>query len=237
MRAYKIADMEADFAKNLVDSNGNKYKVSEGVFPYVKALTLPNHKHFIKEVRAKKRVVLHETMGVLKGDLATLTKSQVSTAFVIARDGTAYQLFNPEHWAYHLGPSGNGSYSNATESASSIGIEISGLGPLKLKDGVLSDIYGVAYCRESDTHLYDVVPQYRGYTHFTRYTDAQYATLKQLVADLTAKYKIPATFLPDDQLYSHNVAGAVRAGVSTHTNWRKDKLDVAPNFDFKRIKP
>ncbi len=237
MRAYKLADMEADFAKNLVDSNGNKYRVSEGIFPYVKALSLPTPKHFIKEVRAKKHILIHETFGVLRGDLATLTKSQVSTAFLLARDGTAYQLFHPDYWAYHLGPAGDGSYSNATESASSIGIEVSGIGPLKLKDGVLYDIYGVAYCKQSDNHLYELVPQYRGYSYFTKFTDQQYDTLKRLIADLAAKYKIPHTFLPSDQLFAYNVKGAQRAGISTHTNWRKDKLDVAPNFEFRRVMP
>ena len=49
--------------------------------------------------------MLHFTAGSIEGDILTMTKANsfVSVPFVIARDGTIYQLFSSGHWAYSLG--------------------------------------------------------------------------------------------------------------------------------------
>lgn len=234
MRIDTLDKWEADFAANLVDSNRKKFTEVKGVFPYVRHLKLPNPVHFIPERRAKKRIVLHFTAGVLKGDIATLTTNKVSTQFVLARDGTAYQLFDTDFCAYHLGPASDGSYSNTQMSFSSIAIEITNIGPLKLKDGVLYDIYGKAYCSEDDTDSYDKV-SFRGYDYYASYTDAQYETLDRLLNDLCLKYDIPETMLPSERRHAYGPKAAQGVGISLHVNWRKDKFDLAPNFDFSRV--
>jgi N-acetyl-anhydromuramyl-L-alanine amidase AmpD len=226
--------MESDFSKNLVDSYGKKFTESSGIFSYVRAISLPNPAHFVAQKRAKKRIVIHGTAGVIKGDIVALTTNKVSTAFVLARDGNLYQLFNPEYSAYHLGPSNDGSYSNTDMSFSSIAIEISNIGPLKLVDDVMYDIYGKAYCGIDDSSYYDQV-DYRGYKYYASYTDKQYDALNRLINDLCLKYGIPKTTLQSEARYAYSPKAAQGVGISTHVNWRKDKFDLAPNFDFKRI--
>jgi N-acetyl-anhydromuramyl-L-alanine amidase AmpD len=234
MRAYKIPQWEADFYKNLVDSYGKKFTAIQGTFPYVRHLKLPAPQHYIAQKRAKKRILLHFTAGMLKGEIGTLTTNKVSTQFVIARDGTAYQLFDPEFCAYHLGPSNDGSYSNSEMSFTSIAIEISNIGPLKLVDGTMYDIYGKPYCAESDGQYYDQI-SYRGYDYYATYTSEQYTTIKTLINDLCLRYDISPTMILPSQRHTYGPKLAQSVGISLHCNWRKDKVDLAPNFDFAKI--
>jgi N-acetyl-anhydromuramyl-L-alanine amidase AmpD len=234
MRIDILPKMEADFSANLVDSYGKKFTVVPGAFPYVRHLKLPNPTHFIAEKRTKKRIVCHFTAGVLKGDIATLTTNKVSTQFVLARDGTAYQLFDTNYCAYHLGPSNDGSYSNTQMSFESIAIEISNIGPLKLKDGVMYDIYGKPYCAEESTSYYDKV-SFRGYDYYASFTSAQYKTLNNLLNDLCLKHSIPHTMISPGLRHAYGPKAAQGVGISTHVNWRKDKYDLAPNFDFSKL--
>src|SRR5687767_2033322 len=51
--------------------------------------------YFYPATHTKERIVLHFTAGNLRSDMQSLTTQgrHVSVAFVIARDGTIYQLF------------------------------------------------------------------------------------------------------------------------------------------------
>ncbi|MFK7807572.1 MAG: N-acetylmuramoyl-L-alanine amidase, partial [Saprospiraceae bacterium] len=62
--------------------------------------------YYYNEAVEKDQIVLHHTAGNLQGDLGALTKENwhVSVAFVIARDGTIYQLHGSNQWSHHLGP-------------------------------------------------------------------------------------------------------------------------------------
>lgn len=233
MRYNKIPDIEKTFKQNL-SAGGKTFKKVQGIFPYVFGLEAPKKTHYIEKKLKKNFIVCHNTCGVLTGDIPTLTETTVSTAFVLARDGTAYQLFNPDYSAYHLGI-GEG-YKNSECSFSSIGIEISNMGPLKKSGDALIDIYGKEYCSINDTAAYDKV-SYRGYDYFASYTPEQYDTLRKLIADLAAKYGIKKTLLPEMQRFE-TVPKTVLAGVAgivSHVNFRKDKLDLAPNFDWSKI--
>ncbi len=81
----------------------------------------------------KDQIVLHHTAGNLQGDLGALTKKNwhVSVAFLIARDGTIYQLHPADRWSHHLGPDALGG--NKKRSSRSIGIELSNYGWLDKK--------------------------------------------------------------------------------------------------------
>lgn len=233
MRYKKLKEIEAGFRSSL-SAGGKKFKQVSGVFPYVVGLQAPKNTHYLEKKVKKTLIVCHNTCGVLTGDIATLTEKTVSTAFVLARDGTAYQLFHPDYCAYHLGI-GEG-YRNSESSFSSVAIEISNMGPLKLVGDKLVDIYGKDYCSVTDTGAYDVV-KYRGYDYFASYTDEQYATLRILLADLAAKYGIKKTLLPSDVRFESvpkQVLSGI-AGIVSHVNFRKDKLDLAPNFDWSRV--
>ena len=61
--------------------------------------------YYYNEKFNKEKIVLHYTAGYLKSDIRALSQKNwhVSVAFVIARDGTIYQLHNSDLWSYHLG--------------------------------------------------------------------------------------------------------------------------------------
>ena len=98
--------------------------------------------YYYKQKYAKKKIVTHFTVGHLQGDINSLTNPQrghVSTAFVLGRDGTVYQLFQSYFWSYHLGRGAIGG--NGTNSKFSVGIEISNYGPLIKRGNNLETVY------------------------------------------------------------------------------------------------
>ena len=119
--------------------------------------------YFYTEETSKEKIALHFTAGHLQGDLGALSRKDyhVSVPFVIARDGTIYQMHHSKYWSYHLGRNALGG--NKTQSQKTIGIEISNYGPLTLRDGNLETAYSRPksnptrvdiYCKESDTDKY-----------------------------------------------------------------------------------
>lgn len=198
--------------------------------------------YFFNEKIKKERIVLHYTAGHLKGDMATLTKHNyhVSVPFVIARDGTIYQLFSSGAWSYHLGPGAIGG--NKNQSQKTIAIELSNYGFLNKNGTQLETIYSSAfrpdvYCSTNDTALYKrLTRKFRGENYYATFTDAQYESLIILLRYLTALYDIPRAFLPVAQRYDtfHGVTGF--RGIVSHVNYRvSGKWDIGPAFDWDRM--
>ena len=192
----------------------------------------------------KEKIVLHHTAGHLKGDLRALTREDhhVSTAFVIARDGTIYQLHHSNKWSYHLGRKSVGG--NKKQSQKSIGIELSNYGYLlkngeqletpytKSKEGGSADVY----CALEDQGLYTQLPKkYRQHHYYATFTDAQYEQLILLLKYLTRTYNIPVAFLSEDIRYTTTEEAAAFNGILSHVNYRKDKYDLGPAFDWDRV--
>ncbi|RYF46045.1 MAG: hypothetical protein EOO39_50325, partial [Cytophagaceae bacterium] len=93
-------------------------------------------------VYAKERIVLHFTAGTIGGDMSMLTRQDyhVSVPFVIARDGTIYQLYSSKFWSGNLGGDAIGNAGNAQDKCT-IGIEISNYGYLAERNGNLETYY------------------------------------------------------------------------------------------------
>jgi len=249
MNYKNIPAYEADFRAKGVDSDGKQFKLTPvkvtipntaDTFEVVTANLANGDKSFYyTDTPAKERVVVHFTAGYLKGDLAALTKkdNHVSTPFVVARDGTIYQLFPSKNWSYHLGKGAAGG--NDPMSKSSVPIELSNVAYLREKNGTLVDPYGAAYCTTADTDAYQALSTpYRGYTRFATFTDAQYKSLINLLRYLTATYKIPAAFLPEPQRYDVYQNVASFKGITTHVNYQPQsygKWDIGPAFDWTRV--
>jgi N-acetyl-anhydromuramyl-L-alanine amidase AmpD len=245
----KIPSYEADFRAKGIDSDGKQFKLSPSKvqipnstqsFEVVGANLANGDKSFYyAEEAAKQRIVVHFTAGYLKGDMAALTKkdNHVSVPFVVARDGTIYQLFSSKYWSYHLGKGAAGG--NEAMSKSSIAIELSNVAYLRDKNGMLVDPYGAEYCSPSDAGAYQALGKaYRGYTRFATFTDAQYTSLTNLLRYLTATYKIPPAFLPEDKRYDVYADVASFKGITTHVNYQPEsygKWDIGPAFDWARV--
>ncbi|HVG43814.1 MAG TPA: N-acetylmuramoyl-L-alanine amidase [Longimicrobium sp.] len=249
MNYKNIPAYEADFRAKGVDSDGKKFNLAPAkvtipgtadTFEVVTAkLANRDESFFYKETPAKERVVVHFTAGYLKGDMGALTKkdNHVSTPFVVARDGTIYQLFASKFWSYHLGKGAQGG--NSPMSKSGVAIEMSNVAYLREKNGTLVDPYGAPYCSTADTDAYQALPTpFRGYTRFATFTDAQYKSLVNLLRYLTATYKIPAEFIPEAKRYDVFKDVASFRGITTHVNYQPEsygKWDFGPAFDWARV--
>lgn len=207
----------------------------------------PNTFHF-KEAADKKRIVLHFTAGPLSSDIAQLTPAAgqpnqfVSVPFVIARDGTIYQLFSSKHWAFNLGmKAADGNVDHIFE-RESIAIEISNYGVLIPGDEVLKTIYDKPgrpdiYCNKDQTDAYiKLAESFRKREFYATFTEIQLDATIRLIRWLTEKYSIPKEFLDIKDRFSHKSSSQNFAGITSHVNYRKDgKWDIGPAFDWDRV--
>lgn len=247
MLASAIPQHEQEFRTNGIDAAGKKHLLSpltvpipgeSGQLQVIRAQPASGDTSFYySETPAKRRIVLHFTAGFLKGDIASLTRPHfhVSVPFVVARDGTIYNLWSSAFWSYHLGPNSVGG--NEAMSKSSVGIEISNVGPLRKKGSqLLLSNPGVdsVYCNDTEFQYFQLIP-FRSFNYYATYTDAQYQSVITLLRYLTAQYQIPRQFLPPDQIFVTTGAVAQFSGITSHINYRTDKFDIGPAFDWQRI--
>ncbi len=248
MKATSITRHEASFDKTGIDALGKKFVLKPEIVKIkgtTEKLTIVDCKrdnqstaYYFKEVTEKKKIILHYTMGYLKGDIATLTNDHVSVAFVIGRNGSIYNLFDSKYWSFHLGPNAIGG--NTEMSKQCIGIEISNIGPLKKIGKNLVTTYSDTdvYCTIDETQYYTALPsKYRGFDYYAKFTENQYTAVSQLLKFLCGKYNIPATFIDENQRYellSKNKFVNF-TGIASHVNCRTDKTDIGPAFDWKKI--
>lgn len=230
-----LEEDEEDFAATLVDAKGQKFKPRCASVKGAIRLDPGHSKYYYKEKTTKQKIVIHFTVGYTSADCATLTgNTHVSVSYVVARNGNVYELFNPDYWSFHLGPGSTGG--NTVQSKSTIGIEVSNFGPLTehpTKPDILMDIYGFPYCMKEHTDYYVYNP-YRGYDYYATFTDAQYQSLDSLLLRLCRKYDIVHSFLPPEDRLKH-FNEVPKAGILTHANYRSDKQDVGPAFDWLRV--
>jgi N-acetyl-anhydromuramyl-L-alanine amidase AmpD len=252
MRVEKVAKTEKLFKEKLTNANNTKYAKMEDIKLDKCKITpiSPGYdSYYYKTKTSKDKIILHYTIGHLRGDLATINKkdSHVSVPYLIARDGSIYELFNPEYWSYHVGRGAVGG--NGNMSKSGIGIELSNYGPLTLSsDGkqLLTAYTGKrkdVYCDVSQKKYYTKVdPKYRGCKYFATHTPAQYKALKELIDYLCKRFDIPNRYFGHETDGSRfkTFANAAEAkkfkGICSHVNFRKTgKTDIGPAFDWDKI--
>lgn len=248
MKAISIPGHEASFQTNGIDAVGKKFILTDETVKIkgsadtitVTDCTRDNKSkaHYYEEATSKTKIILHYTMGYLKGDIATLTKGHVSVPFVIGRNGVIYNLFASKYWSYHLGAGAAGG--NTAMSKACIGIELSNIGPLKQIGNNLVTTYSDTdvYCTLNDTQFYVKLPaKYRGFEYYARFTENQYTALAGLTRFLCGKYNLPKTFLSEPKRYQLLTADEFTGftGIASHVNCRKDKTDIGPAFDWDKL--
>jgi len=239
MRATKVEAHETSFFDTGVDSGGKKHILTpfdaDGV-PMIGAKLQNGDKSFYYEEEVpKERIAVHFTQGYLKGDIDTLTKpnNHVSVAFVVARSGAIVNLWPSNLWSYHLGKGAAGG--NKEMSSRSVAIEISNIGCLTKTNAGMATEYGDVYCDVAEQEYYTEVAPFRERTHYATFTDAQIDATIKLLRYLCAKFDIPPAFLPPDKRYGIVNDVANFRGITTHVNYRKDKWDIGPAFDWDRL--
>lgn len=228
---------EVRFRQTLVDAHGSQWSEVKPFYPNAFGIQKQDKSYFYDKEYEKKRIVIHATHGYTSGDVANLSKRHVSTAYLISRDGTVYELFHPAKWSYHIGSVPSDYWcTNTSESRETIAIELSNIGDLRehnRKPDILLDAWGFPYCMKENAEYYKEV-SYRGHDYYATYTDKQYKALDSLLLFLCRSFGIVHSFLPVDERMSY-IDYEPKAGILTHVNYRKDKVDVNPTFDWLKV--
>lgn len=187
---------------------------------------------YFTQKHSKTMIVLHHTSGGSAQSSIQWWKTEnnkVAVAYVVDRDGTIYQAFPDDCWAYHLGlhnvPTGE-------LDQRSIGIEISCAGGLSRDaEGVLrafDKTSGPAF----QAPVTNLEKAWRGYQFFESYTEQQYVAVCDLVASLLVKY--PTIQKKTPKLHNDFAMPALRYynGIVTHCQLRADKSDCHPGFPW-----
>jgi len=214
--------------------------VSHGGQPRIDrtTLALPSSQYYPVETK-KDLLILHFTAGgSARSAVETwkATPEHVATAYVVDLDGTIYEVFPPSCWAYHLGIKGG-----TVHERRSIGIEIVNVGPLQPAGEDRASLnwwpraWGTKYCGADESNKF-VEAAYRGKRYFAAFPEAQVEAVSGLVRHLCDQFglerRMPAR---NQRLDCDPGAFAGYTGIATHANFRPDKWDIGPAFNWDRL--
>lgn len=214
---------------------------------------------FIAKETKKRKIVIHATVGLLASDLPTLTsQKQMTTHYIVARDGTIIEVYPPKYWAFHLGKGAIGG--NGAMSQESIAIEVSNYGPLELKnkgdkanpaDDKFYTVYGSLYGSGNEKvdakgfvgggnpSVTKLLNAYRGYKYYASITEAQYSALNALVTALCNKFAIPLSTIEYEnrfKVFENDQKAKDFQGICSHVNFRPSgKWDLSAWCDWDKI--
>lgn len=209
-----------------------------------KSMALAPGQYFRQKFK-KDLIVLHFTAGSSARsafDSWRSTTTQVATAYLVDTDGSIFECFPPEYWAYHLGVSGPES-AGWRHDKRSIGIEIANVGSLRIDAQNPQQLnwwpnnFGTKYCTLAESTRYVAAP-FRGFSHFASFPSVQCDAVASLVSHLCEELKIPRVLPPVAQqtAFDMDFFKSFR-GIATHQNFRKDKSDIGPAFPLSRVAP
>ena len=216
---------------------------------------------YFKEETNKTQIVLHHTVG---GSALSTFKywqsnpDRIATSYLVERDGTIYEVFDPLYWAFHLGlklPK------NILYNQRSIGIELASEGSLRtgneLNKKSNSTRFDINYLYAFDIdnppftyakklyHLYNddvnghkffnAGTEWRDYMFFDSYDEPQIVATIALVKHLCEQFSIPKQLIPNEDKLEFDLATLDHSGIITHANCRTDKTDLNPAFDWQRL--
>jgi hypothetical protein len=190
---------------------------------------------FYPSVEKKTQIFLHHTAGLTaKGaiDWWNQTPEHVGTAFVVDRDGTIYQTFEPDRWGYHLGIKGDDDYVEKH----SVGIEIVAAGNLYKAPDEEKFMFFPLFPNKAG---WKVIPTeevtvlgspWRMKNFYHKYTDAQIESIIFLIHMLRHDFGIEI----QDKLghfyeYNADVVAKKLPGLWSHSTVRADKNDIYPD--------
>ena len=217
---------------------GNKNKIME--INTSKAL---NSSQFYNSAKEKKQIIWHHTAGTTADGAIgwwNQTPEVVGTAFVIDRDGTIYQIFDPKLWAYHLGVRAkDGGDVNDLDEKQSIGIEIVAAGPLHQDETGKFFHYPLwpnksAKNKVNQDEVWDMGEEgWKGNRFYHAYNDKQIEALFGLTKKLMTDFKIPVQAdIGKMYEFSTEVVKNKTPGIWSHSTVRKDKSDIVPHPSF-----
>ena len=163
---------------------------------------------------------------------------KVGTQFVIGRsslkddfwDGRILRAFDDKFWAYHLGVGKNSKNLNSR----SIGIEVCNYGPLvENKNGVFLNYVNNPI---HESQVVELATPFRGYQYWEKYTDLQLESLRKLILHLVDKWNIPyERGIYNREWFEYSDRWFSTGGLRTHTQVRRDKLDMFPQPELIQV--
>ncbi len=181
----------------------------------------------------KRSIFLHHTVGTNAMSAWrwwNSTPDRVGTPYIIDRDGTILEVFDPSMWAFHLGIRGDDNW----QEKHSVPIELVSAGPLRFENGEFR-----FYPLWPNKMRYTIIPEeevmtlkkeYKGHKYWHDYTDAQYESLKWLIGYVCMNF--PSMDVSNDMDKFHQFDQSVitdhKPGIWAHSAVRKDKSDVVP---------
>ena len=162
---------------------------------------------------------------------------QIGTPYVVDSDGTVYEFFDPKYWAYNLGVVGPKAQ-NHKHDKRSVAIETINMGPLKLVGNTLMSWpgnYTQKFCDVSETDRY-VKASYRGFDYFQAFPVVQKQAIVELVKYISTTFSIPIVLPPTDKRTICDLDFFdTWKGVASHQNYRPDKFDIGPAWDWSLL--
>ncbi len=195
--------------------------------PEIKSIPLKNDQYY-PTAQTKSHIVLHHSAG---GSAASSiaywasTPEHIATPYIIDRDGTIYECFDPKYWAYHLGVKG----ATWLEKAS-IGIEICSYG--QLQPNMAGEL--LTYTKKVIPKEKAVKLNFRGFDYYEAYTLEQIKSLSILLPYLLDRFKIPLQ-ADRKEFWEYKPPESLPPGIYSHTTVRKDKVDIYPHPDLVKL--
>lgn len=164
---------------------------------------------------------------------------RVATAYVVDRDGAIYEFFPPEKWAWHLGMTGNNP--NSINDRRAVAIEIVNVGALR-EDRANKDQlnwwpnnFGTRWCAKAEKDRY-VKASYRGNSYYATFPAVQVTAVHDLVHSIAARFDIPKVLPPEDKRTVFDpVYFSAYKGIASHQNYRADKTDIGPAWNWAAL--
>jgi N-acetyl-anhydromuramyl-L-alanine amidase AmpD len=206
---------------------------------------------YLLEESAKDLIVLHFTAGSSARsafDSWSNSPGKVATPYLVDVDGRVYECFEPRFWAYHLGVEGPASEGHCHDRRS-IPIEIANVGPLKPDPANPNQLnwwppadprngratFGTRWCTVEETDRYVKAP-FRGFDYFAAFPPVQVVGVAALVRNLCARFSIPLQLPPPGQRGAFDLPFYRDwKGIASHQNFRADKSDIGPSFDWDKL--
>lgn len=168
----------------------------------------------------KKRIFLHHTAGASASSSINWWNEKpdhIAAPYLIERDGTIIEAFDPKYWAYALGVPGG-----TDMEKESIHIEICNYGGLSEMNGKYY-IFGNKLNEMPKEKVQVYKKDHRGFKAFEKYTEAQIKSTIKLIDYIIKEFKISISDVENFWYF-----GAKTKGLQSHTTVRKDKSDIHP---------
>jgi hypothetical protein len=203
--------------------------------------------NYFKSNYSKKQIIWHHSAGWdnARGMFDWWKKdgrTHVATAIGIEDDGKVYKGFDEGYWAASIGckaevfkqygielkwaKNRHGKWyatNNMSLDMGAVAVEICNWGNLTQKTK-----YAYSWANTVVDEDKVIELDYKGYTHFEKYTDAEIKSLKYWTLLMAIRFDIPVEY-DEDRFWTVNKdALSGKKGLYTHNSYRVDKTDVSP---------